>query len=512
MSNAVPFIHAPVTAASTRSKPAQGSSGTTASPTLLFLQLNELNFPFIEDYANRGLLPNFARFFDRHGYVETVSESEHRLANPWIQWPTVHTGLDYKDHGVFRLGDIVKTNHPSIYDVLEDHGIKIAALGAFNARNSTRNPAFFVPDPWTKTGVTAPASVLRINDAIRQVTDDYAKNRISPRSIANLALGGLANLKWMRIPRYVMETARFASGKKWMRAVVGDRLLGDTFLTQCARHKPRFATLFLNGGAHLQHHYMFSSSAYKGENRNPEWIVPEGKDPLLDVLKLYDQLLGDTVKFANTLPDGRVMIATALHQEPHERQTFYYRLDDEAAFLRRMGIDFQSTYRLMTEDFVVTFKTEEEAAKAERMILDIESYGTDPIFYVETGDSAVRTLATSPRIFHIENRGKDLYVQWRPMSKAIPKGAGARRGDFIVENLDSLISFAQYKNTHHHGIGYFSDSGYARGELPNSFPLRDIYPLILAGFGIRHPRVDNMTPALASVVCGRSNHPTAQAA
>ncbi len=36
--------------------------------TLMCLQLNELNFPFIADYAERGLLPNFKKFFDRHGF------------------------------------------------------------------------------------------------------------------------------------------------------------------------------------------------------------------------------------------------------------------------------------------------------------------------------------------------------------------------------------------------------------------------------------------------------------
>ena len=35
--------------------------------TLMCLQLNELNFPFIADYAQRGLLPNFKKFFDKAG-------------------------------------------------------------------------------------------------------------------------------------------------------------------------------------------------------------------------------------------------------------------------------------------------------------------------------------------------------------------------------------------------------------------------------------------------------------
>lgn len=468
--------------------------------TLICLQLNELNFPFIDDYARRGLLPNFAQFFDRHGYVETESENEHHLVNPWIQWPTIHTGLDYADHGVFRLGDIVKTDHSTIYDELEQHGIKVAALSAFNAVNRTTKSAFFVPDPWTETRVDAPASVRRINDAFKQVTDDYAQNKISYKSLANLAVGGARNLNWTRLPDYVIETGKFVGGKKWMRAVVGDRLLADAFLTQIKAHKPQFATLFLNGGAHLQHHYMFSSSSYHGARRNPEWIVKDGDDPLLDSLKLYDQVLGDLVRYADSLPNGRVVMVTGLHQEPHERETFYYRLKDEAEMLRRLGIEFERSYRLMTEDFVLVFKDEDAAARAEQQIMEIESFDTDPIFYVETGDSDVRTERTFHQAFHIENRGSDLYVQLRPTSKAIPREMKVRRGNIVAEDFGRQMDFAQYKNTHHHGIGYYADTAFARGELPERFPLRDIYPLFLSAFGIKQPRVEDMDGRLKEVL------------
>nr|WP_294170864.1 hypothetical protein [uncultured Sphingomonas sp.] len=468
--------------------------------TLMCLQLNELNFPFIADYARRGLLPNFKKFFDRHGYVETTSEQEHRLANPWIQWPTVHTGLDYADHSVFRLGDIVKTSHPTIYDELERHGVKVAAMSAFNAVNRTKQAAFFVPDPWTDTRVDAPASVRRINDAFRQVTDDYAQNRISLKSIVNLVTGGAPNLKWTRLPDYLTETSKFVRGKKWMRAIVGDRLLADAFLTQVKLHKPGFATLFLNGGAHLQHHYMFSSSSYRGERRNPEWLVKSGDDPLLDVLKLYDQVLADAVDYANTLPNGRVVIVTGLHQEPHERETFYFRLKDEAEMLQELGIEFERSYRLMTEDFVLVFPDEAAAAEGERQILSIESFDTDPIFYRETGDEEVRTDATYHRVFHIENRGKDLYVQLRPTGKHIPETMKVRRGNLVVEDFGRRVDFAQYKNTHHHGTGYYADTAFRAGELPDAFPLRDLYPMFLAAFGIQHERQATMDPRLRSAI------------
>lgn len=477
--------------------------------TLMCLQLNELNFPFIADYAQRGLLPNFKKFFDRHGFVETVSEHEHRLANPWIQWPTVHTGLDYADHTVFRLGDIVKTDHPDIYEVLEENGVKVAALSAFNAANRTKHAAFFVPDPWTDTRVDAPQSVRRINDAFRQVTDDYAQNKISLKSVFNLATGGASNLKWTRLPDYLGETAKFVGGKKWMRAVVGDRLLADAFLTQIKKHKPGFSTLFLNGGAHLQHHYMFSSSSYRGERSNPEWIVKSGNDPLLDALKLYDQVLGDLVAYASSLPNGRVVMLTGLHQEPHERETLYYRLKDETEVLRELGIEFESSYRLMTEDFVLVFRDAAAAALAEQQIMEIESFDTDPIFYRETGDEEVRTSTTFHRIFHIENRGKDLYVQLRPAARAIPETMKVRRGNVVVEDFGRRADFAQYKNTHHHGIGYYSDSAFKAGQLPKRFPLRDVFPLFLSGFGVEHKRLETMDNALKGAI-GVSGQSTAQ--
>jgi hypothetical protein len=464
--------------------------------TLMCLQLNELNFPFIADYAQRGLLPNFKIFFDQHGFVETVSEDEHHLANPWIQWPTVHTGLDYADHKVFRLGDIVKTDLPDIYQELERNGVKVAALSAFNAANRTKDAAFFVPDPWTDTRVDAPSSVRRINDAFRQVTDDYAQNKIALKSVADLVTGGATNLQWTRLPDYLSETAKFVSGKKWMRAVVGDRLLADAYLTQVKKHKPGFSTLFLNGGAHLQHHYMFSSSSYKGARSNPEWIVKPGNDPLLDALKLYDQVLGDLVSYAKTLPNGRVVMLTGLHQEPHERETLYYRLKDETVLLRELGIEFESSYRLMTEDFVLVFADEAAAARAERQLMEVESFDTDPIFYRETGDEEVRTDTTFHRVFHVENRGKDLYVQLRPAARAIPETMKVRRGNTVIENFGRRADFAQYKNTHHHGTGYYADSAFKAGQLPKRFPLRDVFPLFLSSFGVEHKRTKTMDPAL----------------
>ena len=454
---------------------------------VISLQLNELNFNYIKKYVEDGHLPEFKKLFDTHGFVPTKSEDAHELANPWIQWPTVHSGLDYAEHGVFRLGDILKTNHELIYEVLERNGLTVAAMCPFNAANNTQRPAFFVPDPWTLTPFAGPNSLKFLYDGVRQASDDYANSRISPRSMVQLVLGALANFQVTSVPHYLRQMLNYyGQNKKWYRALICDRLLGDAFITQWKRYQPDFSTLFLNGGAHLQHHYLFSSKYYSGPRTNPEWHVPQGEDPLLDILRVYDTLIGELAQLAEK-HDIRLMIMTALSQAPHERVTYYYRLKNQVAFLDRIGIDYVSTYRLMTEDFVIKFQDEVSAMRAHRILESVCSFDCEPIFYKETGDSPIRTQATVPNIFHIENRGSDLYLQLRPVNQAVPKSMKVRSGDVIIQEFDALVDFAQFKNTHHVGDGYLSDNTFDQHNLPPEIPLKNVFDIILNHFGITRP-------------------------
>ncbi|MCK5830504.1 MAG: alkaline phosphatase family protein [Methylococcales bacterium] len=453
---------------------------------MISLQLNELNFEYIEKYIKIGYLPNFKDFFDQHGFVRTDSENEHRLAQPWIQWPTVHTGLDYAEHGVYRLGDINKVKQPLIYETLEQEGLKVAAISPFNAKNNTKNAAFFVPDPWTKTPFVGSASLKALYDALAQVADDYADNKIALKSMFLLTFGAIANIQWKNFFKYVGDASTFFfQKKKWYRALVCDRLLADTFLNQWNKHQPDFSTLLLNGGAHLQHHYLFSSEVYDGTSKNPDWIVSEGEDPLLDILKVYDEILGDLVKAVGS---DRLLMVTGLDQEPHERTTYYYRIDDQAQFLDQIGIQYTETYRLMTEDFVVVFKDEKEALAAEKILAQVHVVDHDEIYYVETGDvdKSKRTSNTSKEIFHIENRGDSLYLQLRPASCIFPEEGTVRSGEAVVENFNQLITLAQFKNTNHVGVGYFADTSLTKDTAPKRMPLKSIFPLILDAFNIKH--------------------------
>jgi len=387
-----------------------------------------------------------------------------------------------------------------IYEALEKQGISVAALSAFNAKNNTKNSKFFVPDPWTKTPFTGSPSLHRIYNALCQISNDYAKKEISLQSYFDLLMGAIDNANYKNILNYSKETLSYIKNKTWFRAIICDRLLLDTFVTQCKINEPEFATVFVNGGAHLQHHYLFSSKAYHGARKNPDWHVAETEDPLLDILKLYDEALNDVLTLANNFKNGRVIVATALHQNAHERETYYYRFDDHKHFLQKIGIEYTDTYNLMTEDFVLCFENEQLALEAEQNILNVEIVDMEEIFYVETADEAVRTLNKSAKIFHTENRGKDIYVQLKPVATLIPIEAKIKSNDVIVDNFGKLVTLAQVKNTHHHGVGYYVDTGFLKGELPDSFPLKDLFGMFLESYGIKSDKQDKMDPNFLAAI------------
>ena len=94
--------------------------------------------------------------------------------------------------------------------------------------------------------------------------------------------------------------------------------------------RPNFSTLFLNAGAHIQHHYFFNAVPLKNKVpfKNPDWYLASDEDPMADALKLYDRIVGDYFSMRGI----EVALATGLAQKPYERIDFYYRLKTMESF------------------------------------------------------------------------------------------------------------------------------------------------------------------------------------
>ena len=404
---------------------------------IILLGLNELNFEFIKFYINKGLLPNFNKLFEIQPVIETVSEKEYKLLEPWVQWVTVYTGKTFKEHGVFRLGDIV--NNPKLsqlFEELEAEKLSVGAVSPFNAENRLKNPSFFIPDPWTKTKSSGNWIVNALYHAVHQSVNDNARSKLKMKSIISLGIGLLFYVPISRWFHYVKTVLKLKNpGNK---AIILDSLLADVHLTLWKKNKPDFSNLFLNSGAHIQHHYLFNSKAYQGELKNPDWYCSDDFDPLIQILSEYDYQIGELLNLNNV----KLIIATGLHQQPHKHLTFYWRLKDHVKFAEMIGVEnFSEILPRMSRDFLVKFTNENDALNAEI---------TFNSFFASKDDE---------KIFEVDNRGTSLFVELvYPNNIENNDLIYSKQSNLKLENFKSHIAFVAIKNGEHNGLGYVTSN------------------------------------------------------
>jgi hypothetical protein len=422
-----------------------------ATPSVLFLELNEINFDFVRRYCEAGMLPNLAGLLKRYPLHRTVSEKKYEEIEPWIQWVTAHTGMSLSEHGVFRLGDIINTDIDQIWEQLERSGVRVGAVSPMNAKNRLEAPAFFIPDPWTRTKVSAGPVAQDLYAAICVAVNENASGSFGLGVAWRLVRGMLAYARPRNYPKYLKYVLGSLRGAPWRRALFLDLLLGDLFVREVRNTSPQFASLFLNAGAHIQHHYMFCSSAYGGDRRNPDWYIKAGLDPVREVLELYDELLGTLLR---GFPNARVMLATGLHQDPHEKMTYYWRLRKHDEFLRKIGVPFVEVEGRMSRDFLVRCESPDQALVAQKRIESAKAADGSPLF-------------------EVDNRGVDLFVML-VYPDNIDEKFTYTVGTDSFGGLASDVVFVAIKNGKHNGIGYFLDTGARAGESACEFPLASL--------------------------------------
>jgi hypothetical protein len=374
-------------------------SMTNLYKRLILLELNEINFDVVGKYvaADPARFPSFKKLMSCSS-IRTSCEKQYEELEPWIQWVSVHTGKTYDEHRVFRLGDMVGSGVPQIFEQLEQVGYKVGVISAMNAENRLRKPAYFIPDPWTQTVADSSLWSQALGQAVSQAVNDNAQARITTKSALQVVLSLLRFAQARHYGKY-LSLISASRRKPWLKALVLDLLLHDVHWSMFNSKKPNFSTLFLNAGAHIQHHYFFNAEPLRKDfpNKNPAWYVSENEDPMADMLELYDIIVGEY--FARI--DADVVLATGLAQKPYDRVKFYYRLNDHSKFLRGLGITFSEVFPRMTRDFLIHFENDKQAKVAQDILAGVRVVGDNvPLFgnIDNRGDSLFVTLTYSHEI------------------------------------------------------------------------------------------------------------------
>ena len=168
-------------------------------------------------------MPTFEKMINGSS-IETTAEVEYDKLEPWIQWPSIHTGKNFDEHGVFRLGDIKSTTHLQIFEMLEQKGFRVGAISPMNAVNRLVSPAYFIPDPWTKTSSDGSRMSEATTQALVQAVNDNASGRITARTALALVLVALSKIRVTALlAMFVFALTVFR--KRWRKALVLDVFL-----------------------------------------------------------------------------------------------------------------------------------------------------------------------------------------------------------------------------------------------------------------------------------------------
>jgi hypothetical protein len=418
---------------------------------LIFVQLNEVNFDLVRHYVFKyDELPSLKRLLTEFKRCETYGEDRYEDLEPWIQWVSAQTGMNYQQHGVFRLGDIVGLPREikQVFERLEDKGLSVGAISPMNARNSLDSPAYFIPDPWTDTPSDPSRFSMNLTSMLRQTVNDNATGKISPKSYLTLlecTLRSFSFPRTLQLARLVFRARR----KPWTKSLILDYLIHLVHLHLWQLKKPDVSFVFLNAGAHIQHHYFFNSE-FGGSpqlRKNPSWYVPASADPVRDMLKVYDEILADYITESRN--GARLILATGLTQVPYDQIKYYYRLKDHENFLREAGIRFEKVLPRMTRDFEVIFRSEEDAISASTQFASFRLEKTgQPLF----GEIEVRKHSVFVTLTYRNEIGED--------DCALHQGASR------MERFGKMVAFVAIKNGMHDKRGFVFVSPDAPVNLP----------------------------------------------
>lgn len=415
-----------------------------------------------EKYCKTQHLPNIQLLLQQPR-LETKSEKEYENIEPWIQWVSIHTGLTAKEHGVFRLGDIVNSSAEQYFENVENLGYSVGAVSPMNTSNRLKAPCYFIPDPWTQTNPDASFWSRSLANALHQTVNDNASGKVTLQSLVTVALG---LLRFARVHNYLtyLKLATGSRGRPWRKALFLDLFLHDLHLGLFKSKQPNFSTLFLNGGAHIQHHYFLNSQhCSRAGAENPPWYVKPGDDPMAEMFTVYDRIIGDYLRLEST----DMILATGLSQIPYKKPQYYWRLKNHADFLHMLGIDFSTILPRMTRDFVITFATEEATRQAEDRLRSITIDGSELHIFGE-----------------IDNRGNNLFVTLTWHDDVTEETTIALDGKTFY--LKPHVVFVAIKNGIHSPKGYVFLKGAICDEAPaKQCHVSAIHDTVLAYFGVK---------------------------
>jgi len=361
----------------------------------ILFEINEICPHLIERFEAQNLLPNFTKYKSHFNRYITDADVEPPALEPWIQWYSLHTGLSYEEHGVFRLNEGAHAGYPDVWSILKEHDYSVMNFGSMNTARINGNKDIFFPDPWSHEKAN-PETLQPVVDFIAKQVRDYTvpnhKMNYFAFGKALLQHGLTLQSAFMAVKQLVKET--LSSKKyKYKRIFILDHILMDMFIYYHDLYKPNFATFFTNSVAHIQHAYWryFEPEKFELTADKPEFV-----NAVKDAYVNIDYRLGQIMRYALS-HNVEVSIASALSQQPYVKEEKtggrrYYRPRNIDNLLEKLELVYLSVEPVMTHQYMLRFRNMGAKLEAEKILTNSKLYDAgeaSSLFTVQNTDNGV---------------------------------------------------------------------------------------------------------------------------
>jgi len=329
----------------------------------LFIQFNEANFDLINRYISKYEFNGFKNIINDSTKLITSSEKNYEDLEPWIQWYSFYSNKTLLQHQTFHLGDCLKKNHSLFPEKVSDEGAKVGVFGAMNLP-PYKNYNIYIPDAWTNAKSDASFSSRVVTSTLKKIINSNANLSISYKQLIGLFLliGIPKSLKDVKM--IFMSLKSFILKSRENLASFFDYFFINYSLRRICKNELEVNFIFLNGFAHIQHHYLLSSEFINGEN--PNWYVKNKKDPILNSLKIYDEMFQSI--YDKYIAKFEIWIMTGMTQAPFEIPQIYWRFKDHNKLLTYfLSFTFKVNKR-MTRDFEIVIENKKDHILVEKFL------------------------------------------------------------------------------------------------------------------------------------------------
>lgn len=442
-----------------------------SSRRLMLIEFNELCPHLLREFMARGRLPNFQRLHDASLVYITDAGEEAPNLEPWIQWPTIHSGMPFGEHQVFHLGDGRKLEAKCLAEALSDAGLPVGVFGSMNL-NYHKLKGYCVPDPWDKDGTPFPDSLRPYYETVaRQVQEASRSSNPSKKELLRfgwfLVRNGLTLGTSWALARQLLAERRDA-GINWRRACLLDRIQYDVFQRLNRRHQVMFASFFCNSTAHFQHYHWRNMEPERFAVGPQESDHPSLRQAILYGYQAMDRLIGH---FLRDYPDAVLMLCTALSQQPWietTKCTFRPKKFEEFLDFARVGLPATAIKPVMAEQFHVECADDNTARETEKRFSDL-------------------ALDNEP-VMAVKRKGASVFAGCRMTDAGVVDRPVVRKSDGIRRRFGDLFYMIHsMRSGRHHPDGVLWIRKDRHEVFPEKVPLTDIAPTILAHFGVACP-------------------------